>query len=146
MLSPSAMERAEFSTALWITLFPAVFAVMLKASIMGTPDETRVPKVRVNLDMAVFLKRPPIIGNLSQTLSIRSFPLTVRPLRTLNKMSGINYGDTDFRDPERVALRKQKKGHPPAADRALHSTKKTDRNVCSTIFYNRGRFQTCPYA
>ncbi len=40
MLSPSAMERAEFSTALWITLFPAVFAVILKASIIGTPEET----------------------------------------------------------------------------------------------------------
>ncbi len=62
MVSPPAMEARESITASWMTRFPAVFAVISSPSRMETPEETRVPRVRVNRATAAFRWRSPKIG------------------------------------------------------------------------------------
>src|SRR5947209_12789120 len=44
---PAVTAARHWSTAFSTTLFPAVRAVMRRPSRMGTPEETRVPRVRV---------------------------------------------------------------------------------------------------
>ena len=53
------------------TTLPAVSRVMLSACRIGTPEVTRVPRVRLNRAIAVLRWMSPMIGNLSVSRSIR---------------------------------------------------------------------------
>src|SRR3989442_14738031 len=50
MVSTPAMDAGDSITALWITMLPAVRAVISRPSRIDTPDEMRVPSVRVKRD------------------------------------------------------------------------------------------------
>src|SRR5438067_10151720 len=50
IVSPPAIDARDSMTALWITMFPAVRAVISRPSRIDTPEEMRVPSVRVNRD------------------------------------------------------------------------------------------------
>src|SRR3989442_14624418 len=77
IVSPPAIEARESITALWITMFPAVRAVISRPSRIDTPDEISVPRVRVNRDTAdlrstapgrlqidAMLLRMPVLGDV----------------------------------------------------------------------------------
>ena len=64
-------------TASWMTMLPAVFAVISSPSRIDTPDEIRVPSVRVKRDTADFRRRSPSTGELSSMASIRFRPFSV---------------------------------------------------------------------
>ena len=53
------------------TLLPAVRAVMTRASRIGTPEETRVPSVRLKRATEDFRMRPPKTGTRSRKRSIQ---------------------------------------------------------------------------
>src|SRR5262249_18298960 len=61
-------------TALLTTTLPAVSLTMVSACKMGTPLLTKVPKVRVNLEIATLLITGPSTGIFSFTLSHTSRP------------------------------------------------------------------------
>src|SRR2546427_3427716 len=54
IVSPPAIEARDSITALWITMLPAVRAVISRPSRIDTPEEISVPRVRVNRDTADF--------------------------------------------------------------------------------------------
>src|SRR5437879_13895984 len=74
IVSPPAIEARDSITALWITMLPAVRAVISRPSRIDTPDEIRVPSVRVKRDTAAFRSTSPRTGDLSSRVSIWSFP------------------------------------------------------------------------
>ena len=61
-------------TALWITMLPAVRAVISRPSRIETPDEISVPSVRVKRETADLRSRSPSTGSFSNSLSMLSFP------------------------------------------------------------------------
>src|SRR6266496_4048390 len=81
IVSPPAIEARDSITALWMTMLPAVRAVISRPSRIDTPDEMSVPRVRVKRDTADFRSRSPSTGRLSISLSIWSFPGVVLEYR-----------------------------------------------------------------
>src|SRR5260370_32581735 len=74
IVSPPAIEARDSMTALWITMFPAVRAVISRPSRIDTPDEIRVPSVRVKRDTAALRSTSPRMGVLRSSESICSRP------------------------------------------------------------------------
>src|SRR2546430_11191926 len=74
IVSPPAIDARDSMTALWITMLPAVRAVISRPSRIETPDEISVPSVRVKRETADLRSRSPSTGSLSSSLSILSFP------------------------------------------------------------------------
>src|SRR2546426_2443387 len=66
MVSPPAMDARDSITALWITMLPAVRAVISRPSRIDTPDEMRVPSVRVKRDTAALRSTSPSTGVRSE--------------------------------------------------------------------------------
>src|SRR5688572_33117942 len=62
MVSPPAIDARDSMTALWITMLPAVRAVISRPSRIDTPEEISVPSVRVNRDTADLRSRSPSTG------------------------------------------------------------------------------------
>src|SRR5437879_295844 len=77
IVSPPAIDARDSITALWITMLPAVRAVISRPSRIDTPDEIRVPSVRVKRETADLRSRSPSTGRLSSSLSICSLPAVV---------------------------------------------------------------------
>ena len=77
IVSPPAIEARDSITALWITMLPAVRAVISRPSRMDTPDEIRVPSVRVNRDTADLRSTSPSTGSLRSRESICRRPAAV---------------------------------------------------------------------
>ena len=77
MVSPPAIDWRDSMTALWITMLPAVRAVISRPSRIDTPEEISVPRVRVNRDTADFRSTSPSTGNRSMIESICSRPRVV---------------------------------------------------------------------
>ena len=75
---PAVTAARHWSTAFSTTLFPAVRAVMRRPSRMGTPEETRVPRVRVKRATATLRIRVPITGTLRRSASMVACPFSVR--------------------------------------------------------------------
>jgi hypothetical protein len=59
IVRPAAMLLRALRIAASITLLPAPRAVMARASRMGTPEDTSVPRVRVKRATAVFRMSSP---------------------------------------------------------------------------------------
>ena len=74
IVSPPAIDARDSMTALWITMLPAVRAVISNPSRIDTPDEMSVPSVRVKRETADLRSRSPNTGILSSSLSIWSLP------------------------------------------------------------------------
>ena len=74
IVSPPAIDARDSITALWITMFPAVRAVISRPSRIDTPDEMRVPSVRVKRDTADLRITSPSTGRRSSSLSICNRP------------------------------------------------------------------------
>src|SRR5205823_4942836 len=77
--------KIAFST----TLLPAVRAVMLRASRIGTPDEMSVPSVRVKRATADFRMSAPKTGTLSIVRSIAKRPFSVREAERITTVAMI---------------------------------------------------------
>src|SRR5438874_2380848 len=77
IVCPLEMLCRAFMMACSTTLLPAVRAVMVSASRMGTPEETSVPRVRVKRATADFRMRGPKIGTRSRARSIATWPCSV---------------------------------------------------------------------
>src|SRR5213083_1661166 len=74
IVSPPAIEARDSITALWITMFPAVRAVISRPSRIDTPEEMRVPSVRVKRDTAALRITSPSTGRRNSRWSIWSRP------------------------------------------------------------------------
>src|SRR5204862_113180 len=72
MVSPPAIDARDCITALWMTMLPAVRAVISRPSRIDTPEEIRVPSVRVKRDTADLRSTSPSTGVLSSSVSICS--------------------------------------------------------------------------
>jgi hypothetical protein len=70
MVSPPAIDCRDSITASWITMLPAVLAVISRPSRIETPEEIRVPSVRVKRDTADFRRMSPSTGAFSSMPSI----------------------------------------------------------------------------
>ncbi len=77
MVSPPAMDARDSITALWITMLPAVRAVISSPSRIDTPEDTSVPRVRVKRETADLRSTSPSTGALSSSPSSMSLPRTV---------------------------------------------------------------------
>src|SRR6185295_18153028 len=77
IVSPPAIDARDSITALWMTMLPAVRAVISSPSRIETPDEINVPSVRVNRETADLRSRSPSTGMLSISLAICSLPAVV---------------------------------------------------------------------
>ena len=64
--------------ALLMITLPAVLPTISRASRIGTPDDSRVPRVRVKRATAIFCITGPTSGILSMTRSIVILPVLVR--------------------------------------------------------------------
>ena len=71
MVLPSLIFSREYKMPSSTTLLPADLATMFKASRMGTPEDTMVPRVRENRATATLRSNWPKMGNLSIILSHR---------------------------------------------------------------------------
>ncbi len=78
MVSPPAIECREDMIASWMTRFPAVRAVISRPSRIETPEDTRVPRVRVKRDTADLRSRSPRTGDRSSAPSTTFRPSGVR--------------------------------------------------------------------
>src|SRR3989454_12666135 len=74
IVSPPAIDARDSITALWITMLPAVRAVISRPSRIDTPEEISVPSVRVKRETADLRSRSPSTGMLSISLAICSLP------------------------------------------------------------------------
>src|SRR5213080_4282425 len=74
MVSPPAIEARDSITALWITMLPAVRAVISRPSRIDTPEEIRVPSVRVKRETAALRSTSPSTGIFRSIVSICSRP------------------------------------------------------------------------
>ena len=77
MFLPSEILMRAYMIASSTITLPAVRATISSASRMGTPDESRVPRVRVKRATAILRKTPPITGRCSITLWMRRLPFVV---------------------------------------------------------------------
>ncbi len=78
MFLPSAiLPRANMMASSTMTL-PAVLATISRASRMGTPDESSVPRVRVKRATAILRMTMPMTGRLSISRWKNFFPPRVR--------------------------------------------------------------------
>src|SRR5437763_16633246 len=71
IVSPPAIEARDSITALWITMLPAVRAVISRPSRIDTPDEISVPSVRGKREPADLRSRAPSTGMHSINSSLR---------------------------------------------------------------------------
>ena len=73
-------------------LLPAVRAVIVSASRMGTPEETSVPSVRVKRAIAVLRIRSPKTGTRSRKPSIGERPRSVRQSHMMSTTMPSDHG------------------------------------------------------
>src|SRR5262249_39852379 len=78
IVRPLAMLARDDMIARSTTLLPAVRAVMTRASRIGTPEDTRVPRVRLKRATADFRISAPNTGTRRRKRSIQKWPSSVR--------------------------------------------------------------------
>ena len=74
---PSRIDSRVAKMTSLITTLPAVAATVSSACMIGTPDLTSVPRVRVNLATATFFRMGPKTGRFSAFPSHQCWPYGV---------------------------------------------------------------------
>src|SRR5437660_166820 len=94
IVSPPAIDARDSITALWITILPAVRAVISRPSRIDTPEEISVPSVRVKRDTADVRSTSPSTGSRISMRAISSRPRAVLKygLRPIKPLSGYDGG------------------------------------------------------
>ncbi len=75
---PAVTAARHCMTAFSTTLLPAVRAVMRRPSRIGTPEDTRVPRVRVKRATATLRISVPMTGSLRRRASMMDRPFSER--------------------------------------------------------------------